>query len=204
MAYFLASIRKQHEMKTLFIIAITILLPLLGVVAQNKYTTTKGHVSFFSKAPIADVDAQNEKVKVQVNTTNGEVIFDITMTDFQFKNEKMGRDARKKYLEIDKHPKAGFKGKLQGKIDYDKPGTYNATATGKLKIHGVEKDIMEKGTVTVEEGGQVKLKSEFNVSLADYNIKTPQILGQEMTEDKVLVKIEATLTKGTKDVASKQ
>lgn len=191
-------------MQTLFIIAITVLLPLQRVVAQNKYTTTKGHVSFFSKAPIADVDAQNEKVKVQVNTTNGEVIFDITMTDFQFKNEKMGRDARKKYLEIDKHTKAGFKGKLQGKIDYDKPGTYDATATGKLKIHGVEKDITEKGTVTVGDGGQVKLKSEFNVALADYNIKTPQILGQEMTEDKVLVKIEATLTKGTKDVASKQ
>ena len=70
-----------------------------------------------------------------MNTSNGEVIFDITMTDFQFKNEKMGRDARDKYLEIDKYQKAGFKGKIQGKIDYDKPGSYNVTATGKLKIH---------------------------------------------------------------------
>ena len=191
-------------MKALFIIVVTVLLSLQVVVAQNKYTSTKGYVSFFSKAPIADVDAQNEKVKVEMNTSDGEVIFDITMTDFKFKSEKMGKDARKKYLEIDKHPKAGFKGKIQGKIDYDKPGTYNVTATGKLKIHGVEKDITEKGTVTVVEGGQVKLKSEFNVTLADYNIETPKILGQEMTEDKVLVKIEATLTKGPKDVASKK
>ena len=191
-------------MKTLFIIVVTVLLPLQGVVAQNKYTSTKGYVSFFSKAPVADVDAQNEKVKVEMNTSDGEVIFDITMTDFQFKNEKMGRDARKKYLEIAKHPKAGFKGKIQGKIDYDKPGTYNVTATGKLKIHGVEKDVTEKGTVTVVKGGQVKLKSEFNVTLADYKIETPKILGQEMTEDKVLVKIEATLTKGSKDMASKK
>ena len=47
------------------------------------------------------------------------------------------------------------------------------------------------------DGRQVKLKSEFNVILADYSIETPQILGLEMTEDKVLVKIDATLTKGS-------
>ena len=158
-------------MKALFIIVVTVLLLLQVVVAQNKYTSTNGYVSFFSKAPIADVDAQNEKVKVEMNASDGELIFDITMTDFKFKSDKMGKDARKKYLEIDKHPKAGFKGKIQGKIDYDKPGTYNVTATGELKIHGVEKDINEKGTVTVVKGGQVKLKSEFNVTLADYKYR---------------------------------
>jgi polyisoprenoid-binding protein YceI len=205
MAYFLAFTRKRHDMKTLFIILVTVLLPLRGVVvAQNKLSTTKGYVSFFSKAPVADVDARNEKVKVQMNTSDGEVIVDITMTDFQFKNEKMGRDARKKYLEINKYPKASFKGKIQGKIDYDKPGSYNATARGKLKIHGVEKDVTEKGTVIVVEGGQVKLKSEFNVTLADYKIKTPKIIGQEMTDEKILVKIEATLRKGGKEIASKK
>ena len=190
-------------MKILFIIATTFLLPLHGVVAQ-KYTSTTGYVSFYSKAPIADVDARNEKVKVEMNTSNGEVNFDIKMTDFKFKSAKMGRDARKKYLEINKYPKAGFKGKIKGKIDYDKPGSYKATATGKLKIHGVEKDVTEEGTVTVGDKGQVKLQSEFVVVLADYNIETPKILGQEMTEDNVLVKLEATLSKGPKDVASKK
>ncbi len=191
-------------MKTLFIIITTILLPLQGVVAQNKYTSTEGHVSFFSKAPVADVDALNEKVKVELNASSGEVTLDITMKDFNFKSEKMGRDARKKYLEMDKYPKASFKGKIKGEIDYDKPGSYKATATGKLKIHGIEKDVTEKGTVTVGDRGQVKLQSEFGVTLADYKIETPKILGQEMTEDKVLVKIEAMLTKGGKDVASKK
>jgi polyisoprenoid-binding protein YceI len=190
-------------MKTLFIIVTIILLPLQGVVAQ-KYTSTSGYVSFFSKAPIADVDARNEKVKVELNTSNDEVTFDITMKDFKFKSAKMGRDARKKYLEIDKYPKAGFKGKIQGKIDYDKPGSYKATATGKLKIHGVEKDVTEEGTVMIGDKGQVKLQSEFSVALADYNIETPKILGQEMTEDNILVKVEATLSKGSKDVASKK
>jgi polyisoprenoid-binding protein YceI len=182
-------------MKTLITIAIIILSSLQGVAAQNKHVSTNGYISFFSKAPIADVDAKNEKVKVELNTSDGEVIFDITMKDFQFKNNKMGRDARKKYLEIDKYPKAGFKGKIQGDINYDKPGSYKAMATGKLKIHGVEKNISEAGTVTVGNKGQVKLQSEFGVTLADYNIETPQILGQEMTDDKVRIKIEVMLTK---------
>ncbi|HEY5748695.1 MAG TPA: YceI family protein [Chryseolinea sp.] len=189
-------------MKTLFIIC-TILLPLSGVVAQNKYTSNKGFVSFFAKAPVSDVDARNEKVNVELDPSDGEVSFDITMKDFDFKNNKMGRDAQKKYLEMDKYPKAGFKGKIQGKVDYDKPGTYPVTATGKLKIHGVEKNVTEKGTVVVN-GEGVKLQSQFGVALADYKIETPKILGQEMTADKVQLKIEAKLMKGAKAVASKK
>jgi len=188
-------------MKTLLIIVAAILLQRPGVVAQTKYTSTKGFVSFFAKAPVADVDARNEKVKVEMSS-DGEVSFDMAMSDFEFKNGKMGRDARKKYLETEKYPKAGFKGKIQGKVDYDKPGTYNVTAIGKLKIHGVEKNVAEKGTVTVAEGGGVKLQSEFSVILADYKIDTPKILGQEMTADKIQVKVDAKLSKGSKDVAS--
>lgn len=202
MAYFLASIVKQHGMKTLLIIIATILLPLSGVVAQGKYTSTKGFVSFFAKAPVADVDAKNNKVKVELNH-DGEVTFDMAMKDFEFKNGKMGRDAEKKYLETVKYPTAGFKGKIQGKVDYDKPGSYPVTAKGKLKIHGVEKEVSEKGTVVVDKEG-VKLQSEFTVALADYKIETPKILGQKMTAEKIQVKIDAKLTKGSKVVASKK
>ncbi len=191
-------------MKTLLTIAVTILLALPGVVAQSKYTSNKGFVSFFSEAPVANVDAKNTKVKVELNTSDGEVTFDMAMKDFEFKNKKMGRDARRKYLETEKFPKAGFKGKIEGKIDYDKAGTYKVEATGKLKIHGVEKNVTEKGTVVVSDGGGIKLQSEFSVALADYKIETPKILGQEMTADKVLIKIEATLTKGANAVASKK
>jgi polyisoprenoid-binding protein YceI len=91
---------------------------------------------------------------------------------------------------------------LTGKIDYDKPGTYPTTATGKLTIHGVEKQVSEKGTVVVEKG-QVRIASQFNVQLKDYNIGTPKILGHEMTEENVLVKINATLTENAKKATRK-
>lgn len=172
-------------------ILLTWLLPLQPAVSQI-YSTNRGFISFFSEAPIANVDARNSKVSVELNTSTKALTFDIDMKDFDFKNGKMGRDAQRKYIETNEYPKAGFKGKISGKIDFNKPGKYPAIATGKLKIHGVENEVSEKGTVTVQ-GDRVLLTSEFNIQLAAYKIDTPSILGQNMTKDSVLVKVQATL-----------
>lgn len=166
-------------------------------VAKRTFSTSSGHVSFFAKAPISDVDARNDRVKITLNTSTGELTFNIVMTEFKFKNKKMGRDARRNYIEIDKFPKASFAGKISGKVDYDKPGSYPVTATGKLKVHGVETEVSEKGTITVQKE-KLKIASQFDVALKNHNIETPKILGQEMTEDNVVVKIEATLTAKSK------
>lgn len=165
--------------------------------AKKTFSTSSGHVSFFAKAPISDVDARNDRVKITLNTSTGELKFNIVMTEFKFKNKKMGRDARRNYIEIDKFPKAGFAGKISGKVDYDKPGSYPVTATGKLEVHGVEREVSEKGTITVQKE-QIKIASQFDVALKDHNIETPKILGQEMTDDNVVVKIEATLSAKSK------
>jgi len=188
---------KYDNMKAPIIMILFITLTITGINAQNIFSTGIGHVSFFSKAPISDVDAVNDKVNVELNTSTQEFTCDIAMKEFKFKSGKMGRDARKKYIEIDAYPNASFKGKITGKIDYEKPGSYPATSTGKLTIHGVEKQVSENGTVIVQDG-KLRLESQFNVRLKDYNINTPKILGQKMTQDDVLVKINATLTKQDK------
>jgi polyisoprenoid-binding protein YceI len=168
------------------------LLPLQPAVSQKTYSTNKGFVSFFSEAPITNVDARNGKVSVTLNTSTNALTFDIDMKDFEFKNGKMGRDAQRKYIEIDTYADAGFKGKISGDMDFTKEGKYPITASGKLKIHGVENQVTEKGTITVQKN-KVLLASEFSIRLADYRIDTPTILGQDMTQDKVLVKVAATL-----------
>jgi polyisoprenoid-binding protein YceI len=178
--------------KTFAFITILILFQRTRIEAQVTHTTNKVHVSFFANAPVADVDAHNDRAKVAFNTSTGELTVNVDMTSLQFKNRKMGRDARKNYIEIDKFPQASFVGKITGKVDYDKSGSYPVTATGKLKIHGTEREVNEKGTVSVQKG-RINIRSQFNVALKEHNIETPKILGQEMTEDKVMVKIEATL-----------
>jgi len=186
----------KNRMKYLICLLSILLLPSYRILAQNIYATQKGVVTFFAEAPVADVDARNEKVKVELNAETKELSFHVTMADFDFKNDKMGRDADKKYLEREKYPKASFKGKVDTKIDYGKPGKYSASVTGTLTIHGTEKKITEKGTIIVQEK-QVILKSDFYALLKDYNIETPKILGKEMTADKVLVKVYATLAAQT-------
>jgi polyisoprenoid-binding protein YceI len=179
------------------LLAALLLLPLEGIVAQKIYTTNKGHVSFFANAPVADVDARNDKAKFQLNTTTGELSINVAMTDFQFKNKKMGRDAQAKYIETAKFSQSSFIGKITGKVDYNKPGSYPVNAVGKLKIHGTEREVNEKGTIKITKR-TIGIHSEFNVALNDYTIETPKILGQAMTEDKVIVKIEATLSPRSK------
>jgi polyisoprenoid-binding protein YceI len=184
-------------MKSIILATVLVLSAWGRIEAQKTYKTNKGHVSFFAKAPVADVDARSNGAKIVLNASTGELTVNISMTSFQFQNKKMGRDARKRYLEIDKFPQAGFVGKINGEVDYDKPGTYPVKATGKLKIHGVEREINEKGSIKVEKGG-ITIGSQFSVALKDHNIDTPKILGQEMTAENVSVKIEATLTRASK------
>jgi polyisoprenoid-binding protein YceI len=189
-------------MKKLTLMAGAIAFSVLKIAAQSDYATETGHVSFFSKAPVADVDAKNDKVKVTLNTDSREITFHMAMIDFQFQNQKMGRDARDKYLETEKYAEAAFRGKINGKFDPRKTGTYPVTATGKLKIHGVEKLVTEKGKIVVEKG-IVKLQSQFHVVLKDYKINTPKILGHEMTEENMLVKVDATLSESSKVISKK-
>jgi len=190
-------------MKNLLIISFTLISLFASQenFAQNNYGTATAKVSFFSEAPIQNIDAYNDKVNAELNTSNNEVIFMMKMSDFKFTSKKMERDAQTKYLETAKYTEASFKGKIDKKIDYTKNGTYPVTVSGKLKIHGVEKDVTENGTVAVK-NGQVVVQSDFTILLKDYNIETPKIAFQKMTKDNVIVKITATLSGQAKNTAS--
>ena len=178
------------------------LLSIGETAAQDNYATRSGVVSFFSEAPVADVDAVNKNAAVELNTVTNEITFNLNMANFEFANKKMGRDAEKKYLETVKYPRAGFRGKIISKVNYDKLGSYPATVKGTLTIHGTNQEISNKGTIVVEEK-QIKVQSEFDLKLADYSIDTPKILGKKMTSESIHVKVNAALTKQT-DLASKK
>jgi polyisoprenoid-binding protein YceI len=186
----------------LYITVPMLLLEVNRIAAQNIYSTDQGMTAFYAEAPVANVDARNEKVKVTLNTDTRVLTFDANMKDFEFKNDKMGRDAEEKYLETEKYPKTAFKGKINDKINFRKPGTYPVTVSGTLTVHGTSKNVTEKGTVTVKEH-EISLQSEFYLMLKDFNIERPKLLGQEMTSDKVKVNVQATLGHGV-GVASKK
>ncbi len=156
---------------------------------SQKYTAEKSFVSFFSDGAIEDIAAENTKTVSLFNTTTGEVVFSIPIKEFEFDKSLMKEHFNEKYMDTEKFPKSTFQGKISG-FQSDAKGEQQATASGKLSIHGVTQEVAIPGTVEVLEG-KIVMKSRFIVKLADYKIEIPKLLWQNIAEQ-VEVKIEFT------------
>ena len=165
---------------------------ILNVSAQNVYSTKTGHASFFSTTPMRDIDANNDKCGSVLNTSTNEVVFVVSIKNFVFKDALMQEHFNENYLESDKYPDATFKGKVNETVDYTKDGVTDVTTSGKLKMHGVEKDVTEKGTVTVKDG-KITIHSVFDVQLSDYNITIPKVVFEDIAKT-IKVTVDAALS----------
>ena len=141
-------------MKHLMILlaAIAIGLPVLH--AQKILGTKSGKITFFSDAPLEDIEAKNSEVESKLLTSTGQVVFTLLIKGFQFENQLMEDHFNEDYLESSKFPKADFKGYITNfkEIDFTKDGTYAAKVSGDLTIHGVTKKVQSNGTITVTNG----------------------------------------------------
>lgn len=174
------------RMKIKLLLALTLLSsPLIA----QKYKSVESVVTFFSDAAIEDIAATNEKSSSIFDSANGDIVFLITISDFQFEKSLMQQHFNEKYLESDKYPKATFKGKVTG-FDKNTFGAQSANAKGTLTIHGRSKEIDVEGTLEVVKD-EIVMKSTFIVELKDFKIKIPQLLWQNIAE-RVEVKTEFT------------
>lgn len=153
----------------------------------QKFSTESGKISFFSDAAIEDITAENTMVGSLFNSTTGDLVYIVKIKDFIFPKALMREHFNEKYMETEKFPKALFNGKLKG-YDVNVKGPQNVTATGKLTMHGVTKDVQVPGTVQFE-GGKAIMKAKFMVVLADYDIKIPKLVWQNIAEQ-IEVKID--------------
>jgi polyisoprenoid-binding protein YceI len=142
--------------------------------AQNVFIADTGQITFYSYAPLEDIDATSNSVNSMYNASNGEIAFMIPMRSFAFKKSLMQEHFNEKYMESEKYPHATFKGKVNEKVDVTRTGKIPVTATGTLTIHGKEKQITEKGEMDISDH-QITLTTKFYIALDDFNIKKPQI-----------------------------
>jgi hypothetical protein len=153
----------------------------------QKFSTEKGSISFFSDAAIEDISADNTMVGSLFNAATGELVYIVKIKDFVFAKALMREHFNEKYMETEKFPKALFNGKLKG-YNASARGEQNVTATGKLTIHGVTRDVQVPGTLEFE-GGKAIMKGKFIVVLKDYDIKIPKLVWQNIAEE-IEVKID--------------
>lgn len=154
-------------------------------------------VTFFSKSPLEDIEATNKKAAVILDATTGDLQSVITIKMFKFKNALMEEHFNENYMESTKFPNAMFKGKVNEKIDLTTDAPQKVTATGKLTIHGVTKDVTLEGTIT-KKGDAIALETKFKVKVADYDIKVPSLYVKNIAEV-----VDVTLTSTIKPYVKK-
>ncbi|WP_345055205.1 YceI family protein [Hymenobacter glaciei] len=166
-------------MKRLFFL-LSLLLVLHGgsvALAQGRYLTKTGLVSFFSASPIEDIEARNQQVAAMLDFGTGQLAFSVPIKGFVFKHTLMQEHFNENYLESDKYPKATFIGHFVG-FDASQLGTagaHPAQVEGDLTLHGVTHHIRVPATVELR-SDKVLAQATFPVASADYNIEIPLLV----------------------------
>ena len=159
-------------------------------ISAQLYKQKSGSATFFSAAPLEDITATSNGVQSILNTADKTVAFIISIRGFKFEKDLMQEHFNEKYLESDKYPNATYQGKINETIDLSKDGTYTATSSGKITIHGVEKAITAPGNFTVK-NGEITLESKFPLAVDDFKIEIPRLLGENIA-DTVAVTLNVT------------
>lgn len=153
----------------------------LSIVAQDLYSVVESEVSFYSDSPLEKIEAINQKSKSFFKVSTKTVVYVIPIVNFKFEKPLMEEHFNENYLESEKYPTAKYNGVINENIDFSTDGVYEATTTGKLTIHGVEKERTMSGTVTVKDN-QFIFESKFDVKLADHDIDIPSIVIENIAE----------------------
>ena len=142
--------------------------------AQN-YICRDGETSFFSETPLENIAALNKTVTSVLNIATNEIAVKMVMTEFKFKNHLMEEHFNENYMESTKFPNGIFKGKINETIDWKKNGTFDVSANGMLIMHGVSKERLLKGKVSIKDE-EITLLCGFNIPLADHKIDVPTLV----------------------------
>lgn len=174
-----------------FIIALSATLP----AHAQRFMTKNGHISFFSKAPLEDIEAHNRHVNAAYDASKGELVFRVLMKSFEFEKALMQEHFNENYVESHKFPNATFTGRVTNfaEIDVTKNGTYKAIVEGELTIRGITKPVKENGTFEVT-GDEITGKCVFNIRLADHNVTIPKAVASNISET-IEIRVDARMKK---------
>ena len=157
-----------------FSILFFVLCFLQSTKAQDKFLTKEGYVSFFSHSIVEDIKADNNQVLSIIDTTTHKVAIQMLMRSFMFEKALMQEHFNENYLESYKYPKATFSGKIMNFETLNDQNT-ETEIVGELTVHGETKEISTKVNIKMEDD-EIVLEGNFKVEVADFNIKIPAIV----------------------------
>lgn len=173
--------------KSKIMIAALMLAFIANSTTAQKYKSKSSEITFFSEAPVENIDATNKDGSSVFDESTNEIVFSVPIRSFEFDKSLMQEHFNEKYMESEEYPKALFTGTIQG-YDKSRSGAQQATAKGKMTIHGVTQPVEITGTIN-KSGNEIEIQSTFIIRLEDYKIKIPKVLWQNIAEE-VEVKIQ--------------
>jgi len=151
-----------------------------SVCSAQRYQLEESEISFYSDAPLEDIQAETTEAQSLFDAGSGEVAFRVPIQSFQFEKALMQEHFNENYLESDKYPNATFEGTLKG-FDPNHAGEQSVTASGKMTIHGVTHSIEVPGTIQPQGEGW-EMQATFPITVADYKIKIPKVVFYNIAE----------------------
>lgn len=145
------------------------------------YICKNGLASFYSSAPLEDIEASNNHAVASLNISNKSLLIRVPINQFQFRNKLMQEHFNDIFMESKRYPEAVFDGKIFDLTDLSKPGVYHVTATGEFVVHGVERIRTLHGKITITQTNII-LETQFEVLLADHDIEVPEIVFNKVAE----------------------
>ena len=181
-------------MRTISLFVVMVLMTAMSANAQ-KFITKTGYIKFYSDSPLEKIEGHNRQVNSALDVATGGFVFKVLMKSFEFEKALMQEHFNENYVESDKFPTATFVGKVTNikDVDISKEGVYNVNVEGKLTLHGVTKDVMEKGTFEMKQGKLIG-KAKFNLTVADYKISIPGNVSNNISKT-IEVSVDITLDK---------
>lgn len=166
-------------------ISLVILIALAGSYArgQSRYIDRSGKVSFFSAAPLENIEAHNPAAMSIIDTQTGEIVVSVLMKSFRFEKALMQEHFNEKYVESDKYPKASFKGHITNlnAISLTRNGTCDLQVEGEMTIHGITQNLLTIAKATVSNGA-IEVTTKFPLKVKDFNIDIPTLLRDNIAE----------------------
>jgi polyisoprenoid-binding protein YceI len=156
----------------------------LSTIAQDKYMTRNGNISFeASVATFEAIEANNKNVTALLNVKNGDFAALVLIRGFKFKIALMEEHFNENYMESDDFPKATFKGNIAN-FDFEKIKNINQkfTLEGSLSIHGKTQNIKTQITLN-NVANNIEMAGAIKVNLVDYGIKIPSIVKGKISEE---------------------
>ncbi len=154
------------------------------------YEVNEGSVYFRSYAPLELIEASSTELKGLINTEERTFAFSVPMSSFEGFNSPLQRvHFNENYMESKQYPNATFSGKIIENIDFTKDGLYTVRAKGQLNVHGIKRERIIRSELQVGEG-QIEVRADFTVLLAEHDISIPKIVHQKIAEE-IAVEIRA-------------